>query len=81
LDTNAARTVVGTDVGYQPSVLKPIVEMVFASDFISFEDWIAQLSLSRSFPLAGICARQLIVKVTNKLKVMTIRVFILQAII
>jgi hypothetical protein len=57
-------------------VWKPVVDIVFASDLISFEDWIAQLSLSRSLPLTGICARQLMEKITNRVKAETIRVFI-----
>jgi hypothetical protein len=45
LATSAARTVVGTDVGYHPSVLKPIVERVLASDLIYLDDFIDQLYL------------------------------------
>jgi hypothetical protein len=78
LAINAARTVVGIDVGYHPSVLKPIVESFLASDLISLDDCIAQLSLSRSFPFDGICPKQLKAFATNKLNVKTIRVFISQ---
>jgi hypothetical protein len=76
--TSAARTVVGTEVGYHPSVRNPVDDIVFASDFISLEDWIAQLSFNRSFPLVGICEKQLMVSITNKVKAKTIRVFKLQ---
>ena len=76
--TRAARTVVGTEVGYQPSVLKPVVERVLASVLISFVDCIAQLFFNKNFPLEGSCAKQLKVRIVNKLIEKTIRVFIVK---
>jgi hypothetical protein len=65
LATSAAITVVGIEVGYHPSVLKPESEMVFPSDFTSVEDCIVQLSLSRSFPSEGLRSTQLAEKMTR----------------
>lgn len=73
-----ARTVAGTEVGYHPSVLNPADEIVLASDFISLEDWIAQLSLSRSFPPSGVCEGLFKEKRVNTMGMKTIGVFISQ---
>jgi hypothetical protein len=63
-------------VGYHPSVLKPIAEIDFPSDFISFEDCIVQLSLSRNLPSSGFCPVQIMGNMTNNMTVRRFNVFI-----